>query len=209
MYICLDIGNVLCDVDFTDFIKTICTTCNVEGVEEEDVWFFLNRIQPLQDLGYTDMRNELRTSFGIRVERHPDVLRAWNESVRLNPVSARYLERFTKEFNVALLSNIGNDHNARIGNVIGAGFESCIRHMSCEIGMRKPHRSYYESFLDQNPAFVGAVYVDDRHENLAQGRRAGLDAHHLDTTKSTPEEIEAFWESIMTKLTQTKLCNVI
>ena len=49
-YVCLDIGNVLCHVDFNVFLADVSESLNVTT---EDAMYFLNRSQKLHDLGLT------------------------------------------------------------------------------------------------------------------------------------------------------------
>lgn len=194
-YLCFDIGNVLCDVDFTDFLKEL----NALGVSDEDAWFFLNRIQPLQDVGHTNIKTELRHTFGIKHDQHPKVIEAWNESIQPNKISMKHFHELRDEVlkvDIAILSNIGHEHIAIISSRIGGKFDWCKKHMSCEVGLRKPSRMYYKTFLDENPEFKDGIYVDDRKENLDTGAEYGFYTRHLDTSTMSPDEIERFWSDL-------------
>lgn len=194
-YLCLDIGNVLCDVDFVPFLKEL----NRHGISEEDAWFFLTRIQPLHDLGHTNISTELRHTFGIKSEQHPSIVEAWNAAIKPNKISVENFHELNDQphkVQIAILSNIGHEHIDIVSSRIGGNFDWCTKYMSCQVGLRKPHRMYYKSFLDHHPKFEEAIYVDDRHENLETGNEYNFYTRHLDTSKMTKEEIESFWREL-------------
>ena len=59
-YCCLDIGNVLVDVKFKEFLENLSRTLNITV---EDAQYFMNRSQKLHDLGLTIMKDELKDHF--------------------------------------------------------------------------------------------------------------------------------------------------
>lgn len=193
-YLCFDIGNVLCDVNFDNFLKEL----EALGVSHEEAWFFLNRIQPLQDVGHTNIKIELQHVFGIKPKDAPHVIEAWNESIQPNPISVKNFYEIVDEKpgKVAILSNIGHEHIEIVSSRIGGNFDRCMKHMSCEVGLRKPSRMYYKSFLDENPQFKEAIYIDDRHENLQTGGEYGFYTRHLDTSTMSKEQVERFWHDL-------------
>lgn len=192
-YFCFDVGNVLCDVDFSDFFTELSAAT---GMDYDDVWFFLNRIQPLQDLGYVTMQNELRHCYKIKLEENPKIQEAWNNSVHPNKISMKHFEEIVSNSSVAILSNIGTEHLALLASRLGPKYHRCFHHMSCEVGLRKPSRMYYKSFLAQYPKFEGANYIDDRQENLDMGSECGLRTHYIDTTKVDEHQLERFWSDL-------------
>lgn len=194
MHLALDIGNVLCNVDFAKWLAKLKEN---HGVETDDARLFLNRIQPFQDLGHTTMRNELHYHFGIKPEDSDEALQSWYDAITPHNISLDYLKKFLDAgVRIAILSNIGHEHYSNIPNVLGQDINRCLHHMSCEVGQRKPSMLYYQSFLTMNPEFKGAIYVDDRPENLRAGVRAGLDARCLDTALMTEAEVIKIWDKI-------------
>lgn len=167
-YVCLDIGNVLCHVDFQSFLNKLSKTLNITL---DDAMYFMNRTQKLHDLGLTVMADELRDHFKIRspliIEELQD---AWNNVVSPNLTIIEFFTRLRDRDNlkVALLSNIGIEHAEQIKNKLSHNsfFLYAKKHFSCEVGARKPSMLYYQSFLSIHPEFKGCVYVDDLQENL-------------------------------------------
>lgn len=200
MYLALDIGNVLCKVDFSDFISELGINHNFK---EAEVWDFLQTIQPLQDMGVLKMSDELRLRFNISTQLHPKIMHAWNQTCTVNPVSLKYLEEFLKAgVKVAILSNIGHEHRQIIGNIIGPALNECVHHMSCDVGTRKPYLLYYQSFLLEHPEFKGCIYVDDRDENNVMATKCGFKARPIDLEKLDKKELTDVWESIKTEMAE-------
>ena len=82
---------------------------------------------------------------------------------------------------VALLSNVGLEHAIVMEKILdhhhlhsNKFFSKCVKHLSCQVGARKPTKLYYQSFLQQHPEFEGAAYLDDLQENLDMGKEFGF-----------------------------------
>jgi len=184
-YVALDIGNVLCHVDFNEFLRDLSSELNINL---EDALYFLNRSQKLHDLGLTMMRDELHDHFKIKspviIER---LLLSWNRSISPNHQVLDMYNNLTQDHNlkVALLSNIGIEHAKQAETILNHNgfFDNAIKHFSCNVGARKPTSIYYQSFLMEYPEFHGCVYVDDVIENLETGKRYGFRPYHFDMSK--------------------------
>lgn len=199
-HFCFDIGNVLCDVDFKVFFEEM----ERHQINSDEAWFFLNRIQCHQDIGYSQMRYELRHYYGMNSAQQSSIIDAWMETIQPNPISIPAFQEVVERANVAILSNIGHEHHSIIEARLGGAFRKCVPHMSCEVGARKPSRLYYKMFLDENPGFKGAVYVDDRPENLKTGSDYGLDSQLFDTSTMKVDEQRNFWKKIISSLDDTE-----
>jgi len=194
MYVALDIGNVLCHVDFNQFLNDLSEALNISI---DDAMYFLNRSQKLHDLGLTAMRDELRDHFKIKSPVVIDkLLKSWNNSIRPDFEVLDMFNSMSEKHNlkVALVSNIGIEHAALMEHVLDHNgfFQNAIKHFSCNVGARKPTLLYYQSFLMEHPEFTHCVYVDDAIENLETGKRFGFQTYHfaldkMDTTAELPE----------------------
>lgn len=179
--VCLDIGNVLCRVDFTNFLRHLSKSLNITI---EDGMYFLNRSQKLHDLGLTVMKDELKDHFKIKspviVE---EILAAWNESITADTDVLDFFNELieSKDIEVALLSNIGLEHAELMKSILNHGrfYDSSVKHFSCFVGARKPSLVYYQSFLQQYPQFQGALYIDDLQENLDSSKKFGFETYRL------------------------------
>jgi FMN phosphatase YigB (HAD superfamily) len=189
-YLAVDLGNVILNVNFTQFMSHLSKTLNVSI---EDVWYFLNRTQKLHDLGLTQISDELRDHFKIKSSVIvDDLVASWNETISACPTMVNWLKEIVKNKNVAILSNIGTEHLVLVKNILtNEIFDNTVHFFSCEVGSRKPSLLYYKTFLDMYPDFKGCVYLDDRIENIESGNKFGLNSQHfvLDSYK-TEQEIE-------------------
>lgn len=175
--LCLDIGNVLCEVDLSSYINLLSLRLNLS---KEEVWYFLNRVQRLHDLGLTNLSDELRDHFKIKSEIIIDELNnTWNNCIIPNYNLIEKINQLVEKLNieVALLSNIGYEHAAVFNEKVS--MPKAIKHFSCFVGARKPTLLYYQSFLQQYPQFKNSVYIDDLKENLAAGASLGFNSIHF------------------------------
>lgn len=185
-YVCLDVGNVLVHVDFQHFINAISEQLNITLEEAE---YFMNRTHALHDLGLTKMADELRDHFKIRSPIIMNkLLEVWKVVIKPEHHMIAKFHGMMKTHNlqVALLSNVGLEHSIRMGEILNYGgfFDDSIKHLSCQVGARKPAKLYYQSFLSQHPEFQGAAYLDDLHENLEMGAQFGFRPYHFSLAES-------------------------
>lgn len=184
-YVALDIGNVLCHVDFSDFLNQLSEALNIT-IDEAN--YFLNRSQKLHDLGLTVMADELRDHFKIKsTVTINKLLNSWDLCITPDFEVLDMYNRLSEKdgLQVALLSNIGLEHAVLMEKVLSHNgfFKNSIKHFSCEVGARKPSKLYYQSFLWEHPEFRGCVYVDDVEANLATGQKFGFLPYHFDLSK--------------------------
>jgi FMN phosphatase YigB (HAD superfamily) len=175
-YVALDIGNVLVSVDFSVFIKALSRQLNITLEEAE---YFMNRTHSLHDMGLTKMSDELHDHFKIKSPIIMDeLLSSWNEVIKPNYIMIDKMLSLMKTHNlkVALVSNIGLEHAAKMNQILNRGsfFNQCTLHLSCQVGARKPSKLYYQSFLMRHPEFSHCAYLDDLRENLDAGKQFGF-----------------------------------
>lgn len=190
--LCLDIGNVIFDVDVGPFLDKLSEVTNTSL---EDVERALKRFHHLHDLGFTTIQEEIKDRFGIKSQVIlSQLIDEWNASIYPRPdiINKFYDLSLTYHFDIALLSNIGVEH-ARIvkkllhKSSISDFYQNAKKHFSCEVGARKPHKLFYQSFLQQYPQFEGAVYVDDLIENLESSKQFGFQTIHMSLEQSNIE----------------------
>lgn len=172
--LCLDIGNVLCHVKFNDFINLLSYKLNLSN---DEVWDFLNRVQKLHDVGLTNLKDELKDHFKIKSnEIVKEILNSWDLVLIPNDQVINAIKKIQSELKIeiALLSNIGFEHADLFNSQVQ--IDNSIKHFSCYVGARKPTLLYYQSFLQQYPQFNNAIYLDDNLDNLASGKKMGLDS---------------------------------
>ena len=168
-FLCVDLGNVIIEVNFDNFVKTVSEFIDVSI---EDVWNFLYTTK-LHDLGLTTISNELKSQFNVDSKFIlSKLVRSWNQTIKPNEKMNQFLiDAYSSGYEIALLSNIGVEHASLIRDFISPNlFDKCIKFFSCEVGARKPQYLYYKTFLDLHPHFRGCLYLDDRQENLDTGK---------------------------------------
>ncbi len=180
MNVALDIGNVLCKVDLAPFIERVG---QLFGWEERRVYALCNAAA--HDIGLTDIVADFRNEFNVNSvwisQQQLDELHgAWSKCVYPVPEMVALLEELTAMGRVALLSNIGTDHTKLIRDTFPPVFNKCIQHFSCEVGVRKPGKLFFQSFLLDEEDFYGCVYVDDKIENVLAAEKSGFRAVQFD-----------------------------
>lgn len=174
-YVCFDIGNVLCHLDFEIFLSALSQQFNIS---ETDTWRFLSRTQKLHDLGLTLLKDEFADHFKLHSEvTIDDLLNKWNETIKQEELMFQLLSQLSENnVEIALLSNIGFEHEAYLNKIAESyvGYKKAIQFYSCNVGARKPSLLYYQTFLSLNPKFKGCLYVDDIQENLDTGKKFGF-----------------------------------
>jgi len=171
-YITFDIGRVLVNVDFTEFLW-VYKSLSLDQLD--DPMAFLFDLHGQQDVGLTTIARAAKERFGIPQRSINDLVDAWNRALVPEPAMMALLDRLRQEnWNVALLSNMGSEHAEHIRSHIPKLFSGCDLHLSYEVGARKPSKLYYQSFLMDHPEYKGCLYVDDLPQNLAIGRYYGF-----------------------------------
>jgi len=207
-YVALDIGNVLCKIDFRKFTFAVGAVTNLSSWE---VGHRVNRSQKLRDVGLVTMTDVLESEFGIKSSVVlENLLGVWNNDVlkfdnRVFDFFTTLGESVHDNLNVALLSNVGLEHSLIIDAYINSRyhdtynsklFVNAIRHYSCNLGVRKPQSLYYQSFLLDNAGFKGCVYLDDLKENLVASTKFGFVP--VEFNLETLQDINAPLEAIKT-----------
>jgi len=189
-YLAVDLGNVICNVKFDNFIDKLSRTLNLPL---EDVNYFLHRTTKLHDLGLTQISDELRDHFKIKSPVIiKDLLKEWDMVITADAVMIGFLEDLLDfDIKIALLSNIGIEHAELIKSVLGSKvYDNSIRFFSCEVGARKPSYLYYKTFLDIYPDFKNCIYLDDRIENAVGGEKLGFKSVHFELDKINRSDLE-------------------
>lgn len=139
-YLAVDLGNVICNVNFDRFTRKLSKTLNLTS---EDVNYFLHRTLNLHDLGITRISDELIDHFKIKspviIE---SLVREWNKVIKSDRIMINFLINLldTSEYKIALLSNIGFDHAALLKNILGEYiYNNSVRFFSCEVEQESRH----------------------------------------------------------------------
>ena len=200
-YVCFDIGNVICNVDFEAFILHMQ---NELGVPRYKTWDFLVRTQKLHDVGLSTMKDEAVTFCGEDADKQKTLLKEWNKTVKANKTMVKFIkEIILKGGRVALLSNMGYDHSELMKTELSEIYHSCDKFLSCEVGLRKPTIAYYHLFLEMYPDYAASgplLYVDDRRENLDAAFKLGFWPEHFELDKYDETKLEEKIEDLRHKI---------
>ena len=187
--VALDIGNVLIHVDIWKFIAEISRRF---GLSDHDAYFFLETIQPLQDLNITTVARSLKTTFRIADEDISKLIEVWNSTVWISEPMMSWLNILRSEdIKIALLSNMGPGHLAYLRTNYPDLFKDTIQHISCEVGARKPSRLFFQSFILDHDAFRGCVYLDDLEENLRASKSYGFQTYNFNLSTFNTSSLSA------------------
>lgn len=169
IFVAFDIGNVLCHFDMKKFTTKLS---EVIGINDHDAYFFMERLQKLQDIGVTSVATELESQFRMQGDQLLELVDCWNSTVTPNHSMMNFLENLRSEdVKIAFLSNMGPEHIEHLRTTVPEMFDKAIQHISCEVGARKPTKLFFQSFTQDNDEFKGCVYIDDIEENLRAGKK--------------------------------------
>lgn len=176
-YLAVDLGNVMCEVDFNPFLIKLSKLYNISTQDALDL--FLTKTQKPHDLGLINISDELRDYFKIKSDVIlTDLMKEWDDAIKPNIYMNNIINNLIKNnIKVALLSNIGAEHASIMKKVLSSDvYDNSIKFFSYQVGARKPTYLYYKTFLDMYPEFKGCVYLDDRPENIEAGWQFGFNA---------------------------------
>jgi len=173
--IAFDIGNVLCHVDIEKFIKfltnNVTNTITNEGAEDR-AWLFCKSIQNSLDLGLTRMEYEVQKKWPfVTAQMLNDILEVWNNCIIPNYLMMDLLNDLNVKYEVAFLSNMGPEHISHLRKNHPSMFNGITQHISCEVGARKPTKTFFQSFiLDQNNLTInGNEFINYAAESTHTG----------------------------------------
>ena len=200
-HVALDVGNILVHVNFNTFTEALSKQQNITV---EEAGYFMSRSCALHDMGMTKMEHELHDHFKIRSPLiMKDLLECWNKVIVPNTIVIDFFNDLSiqNKIEIALVSNVGLEHAIQMERLLDRGgfFRRATKHLSCQVGARKPTKLYYQSFLAQFPQFKNCAYLDDMHENLEASKQFGFRTYHFNLQKDavTPEKLQDIKQFIL------------
>ena len=183
-YLAIDIGQVICHLDFTDFNRKLAKYANITEREADD---FLIQSQKTHDLGYSTLEKDISGQvYGLDIypEEVADIMKEWHQTVKVNPIVMEWvLKLLDNETEIALVSNIGIEHTETMKVILAPIYDRVVRFFSFEVGARKPTYVYYQTFLNMYPQYKGCCYMDDNISNIESGRLFGFNSIQFDLSK--------------------------
>lgn len=174
--VAFDIGNVLCHVDVNVLFKTLLDLSVVES--KKQAIEFMDSIHEQQDIGACNLKQGLSKAKPLLSENVINQLHeVWTDIARPSDVMLNLVKELLDKYKyeVSLLSNIGFDHADVLRNKCSV-LNRCNQHFSCDIGISKPSRQFYESFISKYGWDSNVLFFDDRIENVqaANGYLTGV-----------------------------------
>lgn len=208
-FIAFDVGEVLATINFSEFHNVFFESdmgydsdMAHDSIDPQD---FLDGLWSKQDVGLTTIDQEIKSQFGSTAywAWSGSLMKAWNKSIEFNPVMIEFMNGLKQQdVKVAILSNMGLEHAEFLRKEHPGFFKGCDLHLSCEVGIRKPAKLFYQSFLMDHPEYRGCVYLDDRPENIERGLSYGFQAIHFDLSKlkGSPEKLNETLDNIKSQI---------
>ena len=173
-----DIGNVLCDFTYENFLNTYeeisGKRVGMDGVVEEELYHAVER-GDISDQTYVDRMNQHYNTTWL-VE---DLVAAWQHIFTANTVGrSLFSHAISAEVPVYTLSNIAAYHIEAI-NRKWCGFldQATGLFLSYQLGYRKPHPRIYEKVIEQAGVEPSSCFfIDDLPENIEAARALGMQA---------------------------------
>lgn len=180
MNVAFDIGNVLVDFSLDKFYEEAQSFANKFGYNNSIQCLIksLNEKEWLNYIGQT----ELKESFSIPYGEHNAkvFLDIWNSQVKVNDSMVSFIKNLKNMgCKIAYLSNMGYEHFNYLKDSELFKLADEL-HISCEVGIAKPKKLFFQSFLMDNENFRGAFYFDDKLENVEMAKRVGFKAEVFD-----------------------------
>jgi len=174
-FVLFDIGGVLCDVDL-DRARRRCLELGYEEAVYHAVEASGAKLGG--DRGSLDIAGMLAAVRGhaeaARALTEADLVDFWGAVVRWRPYVPWLIEHVTVPYGV--LSVIDPIHAKALGPLQGA--DPLV--YSYEIAALKPHPLAYTAAIDRCPVPPEDIrFIDDRADNVAAAREAGIDAHQV------------------------------
>jgi FMN phosphatase YigB (HAD superfamily) len=190
--IAFDVGQVLCHVDldkFTTKYNQIIPKYAPKAIIQDGLEFLIN-IQKRVDIGESSVCSEIKSITNNHIVIKT-MLEIWNDCIIPNEKVIAFKNKLIKEGGqVAIMSNMGQDHYNFIKTKHPSIFQGCKLFLSFTAHVRKPERSFYKRFLQQNPKFRGCVYLDDMIENLNTSKLYEFSTYKFDLQTITNIDLE-------------------
>lgn len=163
--VALDIGNVICRVDLEKFYTFLVNDKQL-FIDNYQANIFFEGIQSSMDLGLYSITHAFRKYIpGLTKKDLNDIREAWMDICSVSWDMFLFLKELEdRKIQVAVLSNIGVDHASLFSPYLNRfGF---LKFFSCNIGTRKPHKLFFQTFQENYNWPNDVLFFDDRIENV-------------------------------------------
>jgi len=191
-YFLCDIGHVLVDFDFRDFLDAIardsgqpCGPLTGRDLQMHDA-VETGEISDAEWVTYLNRTKGLSWTLD-------DLIALWQKMFTVQQTGRRLFgELLNAGIRVYTISNIAHHHMLAIENNWNNFFEGISGHfLSYRIGTRKPDPTIFRHVLDRlGVTGWNCFFIDDRPENIETARAVGIEAHQF-----LPENYSAIREA--------------
>lgn len=183
-----DIGGVLIRHDDALLYERIAARC--EPCEGSPLSLSRALQDPLLGTGHLSVRalhERLVASFGFS-GGFPEFLELWSSHFSEIPEMLPIVDRLSRHHRVALFSNTNDAHWSFISRQFPVLAYAQASYLSYELGLTKPDPASFQRVLEKEGcAARECFFVDDKAENVAAARAAGMIAHGF----TSPSNFEA------------------
>lgn len=198
-YLALDIGNVICKLNFKGFSDMLLRLGHIK--EPSEGILFLEGVQAPLDIGLYGVEEAVLKYFpSFSRNNLKDLHEAWLGTIEPCNLIGEFIESLLTDhnFEIALLSNIGSDHSRYLRKRMFV-YNRCIQHFSYEVGARKPAKLFFQSFLLDHSRFKDCLFLDDKIENIEMAKRCGLNGKvfSLENFNNSEDAVESLKNIIL------------
>lgn len=181
-----ELCNVVLDMDYSHFYQ-ILSEIDFDLVQARQ---FVENNSKLDQSGIISMKDMLEDDFDPIIS--DELFKAWSDVPKLNEQMFHFLKEVSLKSNIIFLSSIGQDHLDKVrADYPELMSLASAEHMSCEVGVMKPKKLFYQSFFaDHN--YDQYYYFDDKQENInvfSSYKKGGYNVM-LNLKKLTKEELK-------------------
>jgi FMN phosphatase YigB (HAD superfamily) len=200
--IAFELCNVILDMDYSHF-NQILSEIQFDPI---DARRYMKNNTRLDQSGIISMKDIFEEDFDPVI--CDELLNAWNDVPKLNVHMFKFLENLrsslSSKVDIVFLSSIGKDHLDKVRSDYPELMELAdVQHMSCEVGIIKPKKLFYQS-LFMNNKYEWHYYFDDKQESLdAFHDLAYSNTYLLNLNDLTQEELKykiCYYEEEIQKL---------
>lgn len=205
MNVIFDIGNVLVDFNIESFYQKVTSRLPCPYGKEFAINAFsksFKKVEQLNYCGFASLEDAVVDALKLSGVTFTStavhsILKAWNESVIVNEQMVTFIKKVKDVgIKVAYLSNMGYEHFNYLKDSELFSLADEL-HISCEVGIAKPKNLFYQSFLMDHGEFNGALYLDDKVENVRAASSYKLKGIVFDLSKEDQLSLKKSLDSTM------------
>ncbi len=171
-----DLGGVINDHDNEMLISRLLSKCDERTSSQKIMQKFCNDKYATGESSIVEFFSTAKRDFGYR-DDWQTFTEDWCCHLSMRDGMLDYLKMIGQTARVVLLSNTNLLHWNRLLKLSHFELANYEAFLSFDMGLVKPSREIFEKMLsDGHIDLKGALFIDDRSENVEQARTCGLEA---------------------------------